>query len=272
MNIATATSSLEDSDAAMEEAYTALCAHLGGPPDWTFLGLSALHDTAKVQRAWIERSDTPMHALTSSGGTMTQEGAFQGKVLSLFGIRDDVGAYGVGAATITTATDAKHAAQQATLEALERAGRPGQLPKLVWLSCSPGHEEDVLDGIQELLGDGVLLIGGSCADDDIAGAWRLFDRDTLTRDGVVVSVLFPSMGYATLFQSGFRPTEYTGVVTRAEGRILYELDGRPAAHVYDEWTSGVISAERAAGEGNILSQSSMNPLGRIVDSTQGKDY
>jgi len=270
MPIATATSTKGNSAAAIRDAYAQLCTRLGGPPHWAFLGLSALHDVADVQRTWRELTDAPLHALTSSGGTMTQEGVFLGRVMSLFGIRDDRGAYGVGAAEMTA--DPKQAAQDATLAALEHAGRPGQLPGIVWLSCSPGHEEGVIEGIEELIGDGVPIVGGSCADEEIAGRWSLFDRDLLTQDGVAISVLFPSMGHATLFQGGFQPTEHTGIVTRAEGRILHELDGRPAAQVYDEWTGGVIAAEREAGAGNILSQSSLSPLGRIVSSMEGKDY
>jgi len=33
------------------------------------------------------------------------------------------------------------------------------------------------------------------------------------------------------FVSGYFPTEYKGKITKAKGRVIYEIDGRPAAEV-----------------------------------------
>ena len=219
---------------------------------------------------WSEVCAGHVHGLTSSGGVMTEEGASQGRSMSLFGILDEEGSYGTSAALVED--DVTGAAQEALLAALGAAGRDGELPALIWMSCSPGYEEEVIAGLEEVVGDGVTIAGGSAADDAIAGQWRLFDREQLGADAVVISVMFPSMGQAVMFQSGFAPTEHVATVTAATGRLLQELDGRPAADVYDEWTGGAISSQRRAGEGMILSETSLHPLGRVVGDVASAKY
>ena len=268
--IATGTSVSEDSDAALRGAYATLCERLGGEPTWTMLGVSATHDLERVRMTWSEVCAGHVHGLTSSGGVMTEEGASQGRSMSLFGILDEEGSYGTSAALVED--DVTGAAQEALLAALGAAGRDGELPALIWMSCSPGYEEEVIAGLEEVVGDGVTIAGGSAADDAIAGQWRLFDREQLGADAVVISVMFPSMGQAVMFQSGFAPTEHVATVTAATGRLLQELDGRPAADVYDEWTGGAISSQRRAGEGMILSETSLHPLGRVVGDVASAKY
>ncbi len=49
-------------------------------------------------------------------------------------------------------------------------------------------------------------------------------------------------------------------MTRADGRTLYEVDGRPAAEVYNEWTRGKLDTELETG-GNVLAKTTLSPLG-----------
>jgi hypothetical protein len=58
------------------------------------------------------------------------------------------------------------------------------------------------------------------------------------------------------------PSDRRAVVTRAEGRTIFELDGKPAAQVYDGWLKNKLAAELKSG-GNILAASTMTPLGVV---------
>jgi hypothetical protein len=55
-------------------------------------------------------------------------------------------------------------------------------------------------------------------------------------------------------------------VTRAEGRELVEIDGRPADEVYEEWTGGALGA-LARRNLSILPVTTLHPLGRIAGRT-----
>ncbi|RME49343.1 MAG: hypothetical protein D6795_11745, partial [Deltaproteobacteria bacterium] len=113
--------------------------------------------------------------------------------------------------------------------------------------------------------------GGSSADDTVAGRWRQFAHGEVFEDAVVVSTLFPAARTMFAFHSGYEPEAWHGTVTRAAGRILYEIDGRPAAEVYDEWTGGALSPYLTQ-PGNILAHTTLHPLGRIVGRIGGQPY
>ena len=113
--------------------------------------------------------------------------------------------------------------------------------------------------------------GGSAADDAVAGGWYQLTRDGDYRDAVVVSALFPSGRVVSAFQSGYVPSDTRGVVTRARGRTLIEIDGQPAAAVYDAWTRGAIAGTLGVG-GSVLASTSLFPLGRRVGDVGGVPY
>ncbi|MBK7285285.1 MAG: hypothetical protein IPI83_14040, partial [Sphingomonadales bacterium] len=60
--------------------------------------------------------------------------------------------------------------------ALTDSGRPEELPGIVWLNAAPGREEEVLKGIVDILGPNVPVLGGSAADNRVAGNWCLLTR------------------------------------------------------------------------------------------------
>ncbi|MBF0256402.1 MAG: FIST C-terminal domain-containing protein, partial [Gammaproteobacteria bacterium] len=105
----------------------------------------------------------------------------------------------------------------------------------------------------------------------VEGHWVLAAWQQLFSNAVVVSVLFPSVATAFAFHSGYSPTAVSGKATRAEGRVLHEIDGRAAADVYNEWTQGAVAGALAEG-GNVLASTTLHPLGRVVGSVGGVDY
>ncbi len=194
---------------------------------------------------------------TSCLGAMTQHGQTSG--LAAFAITDPDGSY--GAAMFPIGDDPSETARAATLAALRDADRAGERPDLVWMAGTPGHEEDLIRGIEAVLGPDVPIIGGSAADNTVSGDWFVFDRAATAPEGVVVSVLFPSRPLSFAYQSGYAPTEKSGIATDVSGRTIKEINGRPAIEVYSEWTDGDITAS-TDGPRPILSESTLWPLGR----------
>ena len=58
---------------------------------------------------------------------------------------------------------------------------------------------------------------------------------------------------------------------RSSGRCLAEIDGEPAARVYDRWIDGDL-AEFFGRGGNILGLTALQPLGRPVTTSEGLTY
>lgn len=278
MRIATACSELVETERAFEQAYAQLVSGLADQaPDWIFVCATIAHSPAALVSAWsaLGAQRPAVHGLTSSRGVMTQRGHIGGVgtqrvALAMWGIRDEDADFGVGQALLDDGGPT-HAAQRALQKALERAQRPGQLPQAVWVSAAPGVEEEVIRAVEGVLGERVLVMGGSAADDEVNGHWGLWSEQGAAQEAVLISVLFTSGEVFVGFQSGYEPTSYAGVVTEAQGRRLISIDDQPAAAVYNRWSQGLIDRELERG-GNILAKSAMTPLGRPVNQLHGVTY
>jgi hypothetical protein len=278
MNILTAATTALHPE-AITAMYTNLVLELGQDPDLLIVSCSSTYDISAVISAL--RSCTPkvtIHGGTSCQGAMTQMGvaAKDGIGLAILAIADPEGNYGVGAAPI--GTDPHAAARIAMTNALNHAGCPGEVPAMVWLTSAPGREEAILAGIAAVVGEDVPVAGGSSADNLLDGSWKQFTGDSVFTDAVVVTALFPSTEVMFAFHSGYEPTDAKGMITKAGGyqatnnkgiataashRTLVEIDGRPAAEVYNEWTEGLITDMLGKG-GHILGLTNLRPLGRVA--------
>jgi len=259
--------------------YDQLIRELGAEPDLLLVFCTIAYDVNAVIHTLRARTPaTAIHGGTSCTGVMTQMGlaSCNGNGLAMLAVADPSGHYGVGAAPIDQ--DPHQAARAAVTEALDKAQCPGEVPAMVWLTAAPGQEEAVLAGIGSVLGDDVPVAGGSSADNALNGEWRQFTGDSVFNDAVVVTVLFPSTEVLFAFHSGYEPTDAKGIITKAGGyeatskkgvatetsrRTLLEIDGRPAAEVYNEWVDGALSPLLGTG-GRILNLTTLRPLGRVA--------
>ncbi len=139
--------------------------------------------------------------------------------------------------------------------ALEEFSRP----EVVWLHASPGSEERVLEGITGAFGP-VPVLGGSAADNDLSGRWSVVAPSFWAGNGAVMALVYPKVKVGVSFWGGYMPVGPWGTITKAEGRRIYEIDGKPAAEVYNQWTEGLIS-EFLGKEASVLALTTMEPLG-----------
>ncbi|MFU8804067.1 MAG: FIST signal transduction protein [Bradymonadaceae bacterium] len=266
MDIASSYSTIGDPHQAVDAAYGRLVDQLGARLDFIVFAATVGYDITEIAARLKELAPgVPLHGSTSSQGVMTQEGyhSHEGYALGLWGLRDDGGAFGVGGAYL--GDDPRRAGADAVLRALSLSGRPGELPQIIWLSSAPGNEEEVIAGIQDVIGPHVPILGGSSADDNVQGDWHQIANEDVFTDAAVVSVLYPSTQTMFGFHSGYEPTSTTGVATRVEGRTVMTIDGRPAVEVYDEWIGGRLPSKIREQGGSILADAPLwAPLGRPI--------
>ncbi len=203
---------------------------------------------------------------TSSAGLMTDKALWGKDAIGLFTIEDPDGQY--GAAIEPVGDNPAAAAEKALRAALDNATCPGELPSLIFVYQAPGSEEDVTDGFRKVVGDRCPILGGSSADNDTSGRWLQISNAGMMKSGIAVAVLFPSGNIGTVFQGGFEPAGPNGIVTRVipdfigknRGHEVAEIDGRPAATVYDEWSNNILGAKAEQG-GNVFEETSGHPFG-----------
>lgn len=272
MQTATAWSTDKDSSQAINSALSSLSQKLSQAPDLILLYASELYDALILLQAIQQKyPSVKIAGCTSCLGVMTEAGFHQddGYGLGLMGINMVGSSVGVGSALIED--DPENAATSAVSEAISNAQRPGELPDFVFLHAAPGCEEQILQGLKSYLGDHIPIQGGSSADNTVAGNWQQFANDEVIETGVVITVVYSDQPFFTAFHSGYEPTRHQGLVTAADGRTLMSIDYKPAAEVYNQWSGGEFTHYLPQG-GNVLSATSLFPLGRVVGYTGAVPY
>lgn len=132
---------------------------------------------------------------------------------------------------------AEHASNRAAAEALAaQLPTEGLVHVLVFSEGLHVNGTELTEGLDRALPQGVTATGGLSGDGD------RFGRTVVCGDGVghsgdvvAVGLYGPRLrvGYGSL--GGWDPFGPERVITRAEGSVLYELDGRPALDLYEEY-------------------------------------
>lgn len=264
MNFCTIATELDETRRAVDALAVQLRATFSDGPDFLLVAYSESHDPAVVRAGLMAHfPDALLLGSSTCRGVMTQDGlmGFGKPVISLAAFADPESAFGT--ASLVVEGDIAAAVDRAIESAQAAANRLGEVPDMIWLHASPGAEEVIIAAIQRVLGAHVLISGGSSADEAIAGKWSQFDTDGVAQ-GAALALIYADLPITHHFQSGYLPTDCAGTATRAQGRVLYEIDGQPAAQVYNDWTGGAIAAALADRGVNILQASSWHPLGKSI--------
>jgi hypothetical protein len=239
-------------------------------PQLAFVLYDADHDDALIHARLRQLlPDTRLIGGTSFNGFMTEAGVAPRGSLGLLLVEDATGSYGVAGAA--KGADPTATAAHLVREALADAGCSGQIPEAVWIYQAPGAEEQVLAGVRSVMHDTCPVYGGSAADNEVAGRWRLLMKDGPLPDAIVVAVLFPSGTLGHAFQGGCAPTGQSGVVTQVLGEVggtvgreIITIDDLPAGQVYNQWIGGELADELRTG-GNILARTTLHPLAISIE-------
>jgi hypothetical protein len=207
---------------------------------------------------WRRHPRVPIFGTTSHQGVFTSEGFGRGAAL-LVGQEGD----GMRMADVFEEVGPGQAADAAARGCREITQQLGGEPAALLLHATPGCEESVLAGIRSALGTKVPVFGGSAADDEVRGQWQFVGKGRASSRGFVLAGIATAASVRGAFLGGYLPTGHVGMVTRAHGRDVYEIDGRPAALVYDDWTCGLITDEAHHG-GSVLEKTSLWPVARVV--------
>ncbi|NQE06129.1 hypothetical protein C5S32_09695 [ANME-1 cluster archaeon GoMg1] len=269
--------SVKDDEAkAVEEAVSSVRTQLGGKsPDFAVLFSTVGYDSNKV----LSEVNSLLPEVQVYGGTsclavQTREGFHVGEKgsLALLAVASKNISFGVGGVSIDDFPSAREAGKAAIQAAIDAAGEKGaSKPKIVLMTGSVGHEEELLAGIEEVIGKDVPVLGGSAGDNTITGEWKQFANGDVYSNGISLTTIYTDLKVSWAYEAGYLRSENRGTITRAEGRIIYEIDNQPAAEVYNEWTGSTVVAEELETGGSILSDASYYPLAKIIKN-EGKEY
>jgi hypothetical protein len=173
----------------------------------------------------------------------------------------------VGAADFRGAASPRETGRYAVSRAMEDAGRTvTERPQVILVAPTAGSEEQVIAGIEDVVGRSVPMLGGTSG----PGA-SVMGGDTASTAGVSVAVIYTGLSLCWTFEAGYDVSlPQSGIVTKTDGRIILEIDHRPAWDVYDEWLDGRLSeaAREGVSEAGILL--ALNPYYREFKAPSGR--
>ena len=223
-----------------------------------FLFSSVDYDEQKlIDGAKEELGTAPIIGCTSNGGLLVPDGYITSDhgFAGMLAIGDSDTAVGVaGEKKLFTA---RETGRKVAIDAMNKVGTTFS-PSYFFMVANPGEEEEYAKGVQDIIGD-VPMFGGSCADNDLSGKWKIFTSDKVFSEGVAVAFFYTNKKLVNEYTGRYHETVNTGIITKLRGkRTLEEIDNMPAMKKYSEWTR--IKTRDLMGD-KILTASILKPIG-----------
>lgn len=232
-------------------------------PKISFLFTSCNNNIKQVVKGIKSIASTPIIGCTSSGGIVVPEGVINSKdgFVGLMTLSDEN--LNIGIACHEAGKDPRMIGRKVAIEAVQNA-KSTRAPAYFYMVASPGEEEEYLMGIQDVIGR-VPMFGGSAADEENTGDWKIICDEKIIDNGVAVAFFYTDSEIATSFNGCYNETKNIGIITSVEeNRVLKEIDGISALRKYAHW----INVSPLTLKGNdIIATSITKPLG--IKNPQG---
>jgi hypothetical protein len=179
-----------------------------------------------------------------------------GECSSRLGFRDDSAALillGSDTVEITAglgrdlSKDIDAACAQAIAAASAKTTKPLRLCITLPESLTTSSQQ-VVESLRHILGAEVPLLGGTAADAFTLTGTRQFCGREVCSDSIPVLLFSGPVAYSVAVASGWKPMGEPGLVTRSEGSLVHEIDGRPAIDFYRQH----LGAQASPGPENPL--------------------
>ena len=222
-----------------------------------FLYTSEKCDIKKVIKGIRDVTSSPIIGCTSNQGIIVPDGYITSEngFAGMLSLNDQN--LTVGVAIHEAGKDARAIGRKVAIAAVEDAGTT-RAPAYFYMVASPKEEEEYLMGIQDVIGR-VPVFGGSAADDNVEGNWKIICNDKVIDDGVAVAFIYTDNEILTSFTGAYRETGNMGLVTGVkDNRTLVTIDGISALKKYAHWINS--SPSSLIGK-DLLMTSVTKPLG-----------
>jgi hypothetical protein len=225
-------SSAPDAELAGREAVAgALAGRAPADGDLVIIFPSASYDLEALHRGAMAEAGPAAVVGCTTVGAFTDEVQLSLGCVAAF-LAADEASFGVCHVERDDA-DIAGSTRQAAETARERAGEEHPHDVLVLLcdGLTPDQRE-MARGAYEVTSAVIPMVGGAAGDDLLWKATYTFGEGRVLAKGLVAVWINSPRPVAVAVDHGWRPFGKPMLVTRAEGAVIYELDGRPALEAY----------------------------------------
>ena len=178
--------------------------------------------------------------------------------------------FGVGAGEVCDGADVAALTESTIEDAVRDAGKTlSDKPAVILLGATKGREDAIVAGIADTFAGDIPLIGGTHCDDAF-GQGVVLGNGALHKPGVIVGLIYSDAKIGASFSSGFVGKKKSGRITNGDGRLLKEIDGRPAQEVYREWAAGHFDDIDCSAQSVLVMSSAVCPLAKAIQLSNGK--
>ena len=207
------------------EAVTQAVEGLGRDPGFILIFPTGLDPRDAAAQAQTAAGNARTAGMTGTGA-ITSGGAIESGCSAI--AFDSSLPVGVGT---SSSSDPRAAGRSAAAEALFAVGRDkSNTVLLLFVDSESGDQAEIVSGAYEIAGGRIPLAGGAAGGQARA---QLVDGEALS-GSVVAVALVSSTPVGIGISHGCAPIGEPSLVTRSRGRIVFQMDGRPAETVYLE--------------------------------------
>ncbi|MEX2013740.1 MAG: FIST N-terminal domain-containing protein [Parcubacteria group bacterium] len=222
-----------DPKSAATEATMVALERLGGEkPDFVIAFSSVAMDQEAVMRGINEVTNNAPMIGCSDAGEIVSDGPFT-KSVAVMAIKSDslVFTPGIG---MDIKKGAREAGRSVARDVLSRS--QSQLKSFIMLpDVLVGNGADVVRGVLDELGGHFPVVGGAAGDDfAFKKTYQYFNGKALS-GAVVGAGLSGNFQFAIGVRHGWMPIGPSMKVTKSEGAVVHELNGRPAIGIYEDY-------------------------------------
>jgi len=222
----------KDTETAAREVCAKVKNGLGGNrADLLLCFSSVLHDQANLLgEIATDLGGSPLLGCSDAGGIVT-DGPFKQSV-SLMGIVSEKIKFSTGVGKDID-RDARKAGADLAKAIKEKA--PDVSLIIMMADGLAGNGADIVRGVLDVMGDKFPVVGGSAGDDFLFKKTYEYLGGEVLNNAVVGVGLSGDFAFGIGVRHGWMPIGVPMKVTRSKANILYELDGKPAVSIYEDY-------------------------------------
>jgi len=219
--------------AAKDAALGAIEGLKGAKPEILFVFSSIQYDQKEILKGVREVASDALVVGGSAAGEITSwETVFDG--VNAMAIASDIIQFVTGKGT-NVAKDSFAAGVAAAKDVIAKMKEKKPDLFIMLPDGMTGNGAAVVEGVKSVLGENAPIIGGSLGDDYHFEKTFEYYQDEVLSDAVIGVGLYGTFAYGFGIKHGWEPIGLPLKVTKAEGVILKEVDGKPALHIYEEY-------------------------------------
>lgn len=236
----------------------------GKSPELTLVFASSKYNQQEMLNGVTSIIQSGIVAGASTAGEISQNGPETDHSVVVMCIASDTASFFTGFSD--GIKDNAHKAGRDAAEALKKSAGGAAISLVITLNDAlAGNGSEVIRGAQEVFGPHFPIVGGSAGDDASYKQTFQYLNGKVSSGSVVLIGVTGTFKYGIGVNHGWIPMGVPMKVTKSEGAVLHELNGKPAFKIFEEYLGSEASQKL---KNKVLAEIALSyPLGLKMEGS-----